>query len=153
LIETSALRLYPLFGSNGRVAVVDTVLPRGGGSDGLAPVFVPAGSSVRANFYTLHRQASIFGDDVGTFDPDRWEHISPESWEFMPFSHGPRSCAGRHKALGEASYIIARMTVQFESIEARDERVWMEDVKLVVKNLYGCKVALFAVREEERAVK
>ncbi|TGO24665.1 hypothetical protein BPAE_0097g00090 [Botrytis paeoniae] len=139
-----SLRIYPLFHANGRIALVDTTLPTGGGSDGTAPIFIPAGRRVSTNFYTLHREKSVFGADIEIFNPDRWNHIFPSNWEFMPFSHGPRSCAGRHKALGEASYIIARMATQFQQIESRDDRPWTEDVKLVVKNGNGCQVALFA---------
>ncbi|QSZ31172.1 hypothetical protein DSL72_000735 [Monilinia vaccinii-corymbosi] len=137
-----SLRIYPLFHANGRVAVTETTLPTGGGPDGTAPVFIPTGTRISTNFYTLHRDKSVFGDDIESFNPDRWNSISPSNWEFMPFSHGPRSCAGRHKALGEASYIIARMAVQFERIESRDYRPWTEDVKLVAKNGNGCQVAL-----------
>ncbi|KAF7912144.1 uncharacterized protein EAF01_001165 [Botrytis porri] len=139
-----SLRIYPLFHANSRIALVDTTLPTGGGPDGRAPIFIPAGRKVSTNFYTLHREKSVFGDDIEIFNPDRWNHISPSNWEFMPFSHGPRSCAGRHKALGEASYIIARMATQFQRIESRDDRPWTEDVKLVVKNGNGCQVALFS---------
>ncbi|KAB8293055.1 hypothetical protein EYC80_007415 [Monilinia laxa] len=137
-----SLRIYPLFHANGRVATTDTTLPTGGGPDGTAPIFIPTGTRVSTNFYALHRDKAVFGEDINTFNPDRWNFISPSSWEFMPFSHGPRSCAGRHKALGEASYIIARMVVEFKRIESRDDRPWTENVKLVVKNGNGCHVAV-----------
>ncbi|TVY14574.1 Cytochrome P450 monooxygenase fsdH [Lachnellula arida] len=143
-ILKESLRLHPLFASNSRVAAIDTILPTGGGPNGSAPIYVPAGSKVSVSYYTLHRQKSVFGEDVEIFNPDRWNHISPDSWEFLPFSHGPRSCAGRHKALGEASYIIARMASEFARIESRDDRAWTEDVKLVVRNFHGCKVSLYA---------
>ncbi|KAF7943521.1 hypothetical protein EAE96_011444 [Botrytis aclada] len=139
-----SLRIYPLFHANSRIALVNTTLPTGGGTDGTAPIFISAGRKVSTNFYTLHREKSVFGDDIEIFNPDRWNSISPSNWEFMPFSHGPRSCAGRHKALGEASYIIARMAIQFQQIESRDNRPWTEDVKLVVKNGNGCQIALFS---------
>ncbi|KAA8566476.1 hypothetical protein EYC84_009038 [Monilinia fructicola] len=138
-----SLRIHPLFHANSRVATTDTTLPTGGGPDGTAPIFIPTGTRVSTNFYTLHRNKSVFGEDIDSFNPDRWNYICPSSWEFMPFSHGPRSCAGRHKALGEASYIIARMAVQFERIESRDIRPWTEDIKLVVKNGNGCQVAVY----------
>ena len=146
-----ALRLYPLFHANSRVAIVDTTLPTSGGPHGSAPIFIPVGTKVSTNFYTLHRQTSVFGEDIASFGPDRWDHIAPDRWdhiapdngEFMPFSHGPCSCAGRHKAFGESSYIIARMAVQFKQIKSCDDRPWTEDVKLVVKNGNNCKVALY----------
>ncbi|KAF7876347.1 hypothetical protein EAF04_001440 [Stromatinia cepivora] len=141
-----SMRIYPLFHANGRVALTDTKLPTGGGPDGIAPIFIPTGTRVSTNFYKLHRDKSVFGEDTEIFNPDRWNYISPNNWEFMPFSHGPRSCAGRHKAVGEASYIIARMALQFEWIESRDDRPWTEDVELVVKNGNGCQVELRPAR-------
>jgi len=144
-----ALRLHPLFSSNSRVSAVDTILPTGGGHDGCSPIFVPVGSKIITSFYTLHRQPSVFGKDVETFNPDRWDHISPDSWEFMPFSHGPRSCAGRYKALTEASYIIGRLADKYARIESQDDQPWTEDVKLVVKNFNGCKVSLYAHEKKE----
>lgn len=138
----AALRIHSLFSRNSRVTMTDTVLPKGGGPDGSAPIFIPAGSKVSASFYTLHRQPSVFGEDVELFNPDRWNHTSPDSWEYMPFGHGPRSCAGRHKALSEASYIIGRLADKFVRIESRDDQPWTEEDKLVVKNFNGCKVSL-----------
>ena len=92
---------------------------------------------------------SVFGKDVELFNPDRWNQITPGPWEYMPFGHGPRSCAGQDKALIEASYVILAMAKRFVRIESRDERDWVGEWKLTVKNLYGCKVALFAGDKEE----
>ncbi|KAG9241331.1 cytochrome P450 [Calycina marina] len=139
-----SLRLHSLFSANSRVALTDTVLPRGGGSDGSAPVFVPTGSKVSGSLWTLHHQSSVFGDDADAFNPNRWDCIRPDTWEFIPFGHGPRSCPGRHKALTEAAYIIGRMALKFRRIDSRDDQPWTEDDKLVLKNLHGCKVALYA---------
>ncbi|TVY81374.1 Cytochrome P450 monooxygenase lepH [Lachnellula suecica] len=143
-IIQESLRIHPLFATNSRVAVKDTILPTGGGSDGLSPVLIPSGSKVNVCYHTMHHQSSVFGEEVELFNPDRWHTISPSAWEFLPFSHGPRGCAGRYRALTEASYVIARLAVQFERMESRDRRPWTEDLKLVVKNLYGCQAALHA---------
>lgn len=131
-----------MFGANSRIAVKDTILPVGGGRDGTAPIFVPIGTKVSTSFYTLHRDPAVFSGDVEKFHPDRWDNLSPGNYEYMAFSYGPRQCAGQQKAIGEASYILARMALQFEKIETRDDRPWIEDLKLVVKNGNGCKVQL-----------
>ena len=59
----------------------------------------------------------------------------------MPFGHGQRRCAGEHKALLEASYLVAKLALRFARLESRDDRNWAGDWKLVVRNLNGCKIA------------
>lgn len=126
-----------------RTALRDTILPTGGGADGFSPIFVPAGSDVMTNFYSLHRDSAVFGPAIETFNPDRWAHIAPTRWEYMAFSGGPRSCGGQHKALMEASYVVVRLAQRFARLESRDEREWMGVVKLLARNSNGCKVALY----------
>lgn len=41
-----ALRLFPPVPLNTREAIIDTTLPRGGGQDGLGPIFIPKGSHI-----------------------------------------------------------------------------------------------------------
>lgn len=67
------LRLYPPVPNNRRVAVRDTVLPRGGGPDGDSPVFVSKGSLVLYSVYAMHRRVDLFGPDAVEFRPERWD--------------------------------------------------------------------------------
>ena len=121
------------------------MLPVGGGPDGSSPIFCPAGTIYDASYFALHREPSIWGLDAEHFNPDRWETFKPRTWEYQPFGGGPRSCAGRQKALAEASYVIVRMLQEFRRIESRDERPWAGQLKLTMKSLHGCKVALTPV--------
>ena len=125
-----------------RIACRDTTLPEGGGPDGKNPIYVRAGTMVDMAFFVLHRLPSIWGTDAELFKPDRWDNLKPNAWEFVPFGGGPRGCAGRHKALTEASYIIVRFLQEFGSIESRDDRGWTGQVQLTAKNVNGCKVAM-----------
>ena len=125
-----------------RIALNDTTLPTGGGPDGKSPIFVHAGTMFDTAFFVLHRLPSIWGPDAEEFRPDRWATFKPQAWEYVPFGGGPRACAGQHKALTEASYIIVRILHEFQSIESRDEREWTGQVQLTAKNVHGCKVAL-----------
>ena len=88
------LRLGNPVPSSIRRAAQDTVLPNGGGEDGLAPIFVPKGTSVVLNFLALHYRADLFGDDVEDFVPERWEGREVD-WTLTPFGGGPRVCIGR----------------------------------------------------------
>ena len=58
-----------------RAANKDTVLPKGGGLDGQAPLFVPKGTSCRFAVYSLHRRRDVYGDDAEEFRPERWDAL------------------------------------------------------------------------------
>jgi len=70
-----ALRLWAPVVTNMRTANRDTVLPRGGGPDGQAPLFVPKGTSCRFVLYSLHRRKDVYGDDAEEFRPERWDNL------------------------------------------------------------------------------
>ncbi|KAF2234769.1 cytochrome P450 [Viridothelium virens] len=140
-ILRESLRLYPVFPTLARVALVDTVLPRGGGPDGSSPIFAPAGTRALSNFFALHRDKSVFGANVEEFDPGRWEKISPGPYEYMAFGVGQRACLGRQKAIAEASVALIRIAQEFKSIASRDESAWCGEQRMVCMNVNGCKVA------------
>ena len=89
-----ALRLRSVIPVNSRWCNKDTILPRGGGSDGSAPILVPKGSQVFMSMYHMHRDIDNFGEDAHAFKPERWETLKP-GWSFAPFGGGPRLCIGR----------------------------------------------------------
>lgn len=136
-----ALRLYPVVPGNSRMAVKDTVIPRGGGADGLSPCFVPKGKIVNWSVYAMHRRKDYYGEDAEVFKPERWETLRP-GWEYLPFNGGPRICIGQQFALTEASYTTIRLMQEFKSIEARDHREWMEYLTLTCSIWQGTKVGL-----------
>ena len=63
--------------SNSRKAVVDTVLPMGGGEDGKSPIFVPKNQSVQWSVWAMHRRKDFYGEDAEEFKPERWETLRP----------------------------------------------------------------------------
>ena len=67
------------------MAVVDTVLPKGGGPDGESPLFIPKKTVVQYHVYAMHRRKDLYGDDADEFRPERWEKIRP-GWEYLPFN-------------------------------------------------------------------
>lgn len=84
------LRMYPPIPFNGRVAVRDTVLPRGGGSDGSAPIFIQKGQQVAYLVFSMHRREDIWGKDSQNFDPERWEAARP-TFSIYPSAQGHES--------------------------------------------------------------
>jgi cytochrome P450 len=94
-------RMYPVVPSNSREAAADTTLPRGGGEDESAPVFVPKGTWLTYHPIAMHRRKDIYGEDAEEFKPERWldgehegEALRP-GWGYLPFSGGPRVCIGQ----------------------------------------------------------
>ncbi|KAF2009358.1 cytochrome P450 [Aaosphaeria arxii CBS 175.79] len=139
LLET--LRLYPIFPLLGRIALQDTQLPVGGGSDQNHPVFIPKGTMVIISYYAVHRNNAVFGNDIDAFRPDLWDSIRPSQWEFYGFGAGYRACLGQQKAMIESSYVLVRMAYELEKIHSRDSREWKGGLKLTCKSAHGCKLA------------
>ncbi|KAF6836637.1 cytochrome P450 [Colletotrichum musicola] len=116
LVMRETLRVSNNVPVNTRIATRDTTLPRGGGSDGLAPVAVQKGQIVNFAPYVLHRREDIWGPDALEFRPDRWEGMKMD-WNYVPFSGGPRICLGQQFALTEAGYFLVRLLQRFDSME------------------------------------
>ena len=143
------LRLFPPVPRNSRTAIRDTVLPTGGGPDGKSPVFVPAGTEVGYQVFTMHRRTDIYGPDAEDFVPERWENkeLRP-GWGFLPFNGGPRICLGQVFALTEASYVSVRLLQSFQAIETRDANPWAEQLGLTCGPRGGTWVSLAATEAE-----
>ncbi|RMZ77693.1 hypothetical protein DV738_g4337, partial [Chaetothyriales sp. CBS 135597] len=150
-----SLRLHPVVPRNERQATRDTVLPLGGGENGLSPVFVPKGTFVCYNIYAMHRRTDIFGSDANEFRPERWEDgkLQPR-WGYLPFSGGPRICIGQRYALTEASYVLVRMAQEFAAMESADARPWEESLTLTLLQLcksnrviYACTLGIMVQQE------
>ena len=58
-----ALRLYPPVPVNFREANHPTILPRGGGPDGLSPVLVRKNMGIGYAPYHMHRRRDLYGED------------------------------------------------------------------------------------------
>lgn len=63
-VITETLRLYPPVPVNFRFARQATVLPRGGGPDGMSPILVPGGMGLGYSPYFMHRRKDLYGDDA-----------------------------------------------------------------------------------------
>ncbi|KAJ4007632.1 hypothetical protein NW752_010298 [Fusarium irregulare] len=135
------LRLYPPVPNNAKIAIRDTVLPRGGGPEGRDPIIVPKDAPVIYTVYALHRRYDLFGDDADDFRPERWEN-QRYTWEFLPFNGGPRICLGQQYALVETLYVLVRFAQQFSKIDSMDSEPWTESLALTVSSGNGVKVKL-----------
>lgn len=122
-ILSEVLRLYPSVPQNSRVATKNTTLPKGGGSNGNRPIFVPKGQVVGYSPYSLHRDEQFYGKDCELFRPERWlgDETRKMGWAYVPFNGGPRICLGQQFALTEASYIIVRLAQLFPNLHSHDK--------------------------------
>lgn len=109
-VLNESLRAHPVVPANSRQAIVDTILPTGGGKDGKSPVFVPEGTIVNYSVHTMHHRKELFGEDADEFRPERW--LDEEGmkglrvgWEYLPFNGGPRICIGREYL--DATWIVS----------------------------------------------
>jgi len=102
-----ALRLYPSVPLEMKSALCDDVWPDG--------TFVPAGSSICYDIYSMGRDTSIWGDDATMFRPERWLEMhghSRSNYEFAVFNAGPRECLGRRLAMVEMKTCLAMLLPQ-----------------------------------------
>ncbi|KAI0477935.1 cytochrome P450 [Xylariaceae sp. FL0804] len=124
------LRLYPPVPQNLRVANKDTALPVGGGPDGRSPVFIPKGRECSFSSYSLQRREDIWGGDALEFKPERWEKERP-TWNYIPFSGGPRICLGQQLALVGAGYVLVRFMQQYPVFKGPDPpQEWTEKLNI-----------------------
>ncbi|KAJ4413393.1 hypothetical protein N0V82_008562, partial [Gnomoniopsis sp. IMI 355080] len=98
-VLNETLRLYPQLPVNVRFAIRPTILPRGGGADGLSPVLLDKGTGIGWSSYHLHRREDIYGPDASIYRPERWEsgqllHEVAQKGGFLDFHAGPRICLG-----------------------------------------------------------
>jgi cytochrome P450 len=83
--------------------------------DQLGPYLLPANALVLLSFHGVHHNPRVW-DHPEVFDPDRF---APEAiaqrhpFAYVPFSAGPRKCAGDEFALLEGPLIIAMLLKRY----------------------------------------
>jgi cytochrome P450 len=92
-----SMRIFPPVPLNTRVAHVDTII-RG--------FEIPAGSEMLMSIYHIHHDPTLYPEPE-RFNPARWETIDPSTFEYTPFSGGPRMCIGASFAMLEMKIVLA----------------------------------------------
>lgn len=94
------------------------VPPQGDTIDGK---FIPGGTNIGQNSWSLLRRTEIFGEDVDVFRPERWLEAEPTRRAEMTrtlelvFGYGRWICAGKHVAWVEINLAV----VEVRSASAR----------------------------------
>jgi cytochrome P450 len=113
----------------------------------LGKYFIPAGTTVSTQAFTLHRDANIFADPE-VFNPDRWLDASAEMRSaYVPFGAGSRTCIGMHLALLEmqlaAFVFLKRMPeARLASVQEADRDMEFENYFLIAPRGHKCEVTL-----------
>jgi cytochrome P450 len=84
--------------------------------DEIGGYHVHAGELVLLFFWGAHRHPD-FWKDPERFDPDRFapeQDKARNSWSYVPFSGGPRTCIGNMFSLTETIVLIAQLLSRFE---------------------------------------
>ncbi|PVI01582.1 cytochrome P450 [Periconia macrospinosa] len=128
--------------SSNRECLETCILPIGGGIDGNHPVFVEKGTVLETNFRCMQRNKEYWGEDAEDFKPQRWESARP-TWEYTPFSGGPRICPAFKLVYMECEYITASLLRRFSKLELRDPELrWVEERRLIYQSRNGTLVGL-----------
>ncbi|KAL2756221.1 hypothetical protein ACRALDRAFT_1034009 [Sodiomyces alcalophilus JCM 7366] len=131
---SEVLRYFPPVPMTLREAAVDTTI------NGQR---IPKGTRVMLCPWAVNKDVSLWGDDAGVFNPDRWLAPAGENgagngekatasggassnYAFMTFLHGPRSCIGQGFAKAEFACILASWVGRFE-FSLKNEEEYDED--------------------------
>jgi cytochrome P450 len=107
-VINEGMRLYPAAWLTERLTVKD---------DEFGGFTYPAGTSILAYFYGMHRHAGYW-DDAEKFNPERF--LTPEGTinknvkNYFPFGAGPRMCIGNNFAMAEISFILHAIFKTFQ---------------------------------------
>ncbi len=88
---------------NGRVTAKPTEL---GGH------YLPEGTEVFVSLSQTHHMSELYPDPE-SFNPSRWETITPTAYEYNPFSAGPRVCIGAGFAMMEIKIVLAMLLQRY----------------------------------------
>ncbi|KAK0430680.1 cytochrome P450 monooxygenase [Armillaria borealis] len=105
--------------------------------------YFPPGTVVSVPSYTIHRDPTVWGDDVEEYRPERWFECDSAAIlkTFNLFSVGPRACVGRNLATLELHIIIASILKRFHFVlEKPDEPLQVKEGFL--RKPLGCRVGM-----------
>ncbi|RYO45199.1 hypothetical protein AA0113_g10495 [Alternaria arborescens] len=100
----------------------------------IAGTYIPAGTIVSADLYTIQRSPQYFNDPA-SFRPERWLEGAEENGfdgdnrsASRPFLIGSRACIGRHMAQQSIRLIMAKLLWRYDfELLDRDGFIWERD--------------------------
>lgn len=144
-----ALRLGSAASSANRTALNDCLLAQGSRVDTGTQIPISKGTHVVMHFHATHRDVTVWGADADMFMPERWLDSDVvirqrRSWQYLPFSGGPRICPAARLMETQFTFIVATFARAFERLENRDlNEVLVEDHRVTMQSRNGVQVALW----------
>ncbi|EPS44433.1 hypothetical protein H072_1573 [Dactylellina haptotyla CBS 200.50] len=110
----------------------------------LGGYWIPAGTDVTSQGYTLHRDPSVF-EDPQTFKPERWfEPTKAMENSMMPWGGQSRNCLGQHLAMMELRLLAAVMLTYCPTTgladTCTDESMEFENYFIVKPKSHKCEL-------------
>ncbi|KAF5544493.1 pisatin demethylase [Fusarium phyllophilum] len=103
----------------------------------IAGVRVPKGTTVQLVPAMTQLNPEIWGLDVETFNPDRWDRLSGDAlspYAMETFSNGPRMCPGKALALFNMKVLLVWLIRDFKIESVGDEEVEFRNPSLTLKS-------------------
>lgn len=87
----------------------------------MGPNILPTGAEIMISLYGMMRLPTLF-DNPSEFRPERHEHYEGNSsFNFVPFSAGPRNCIGQKFAMYEMKVILVKILQKYELLPMGDD--------------------------------
>ncbi|XP_041369842.1 cytochrome P450 3A24-like [Gigantopelta aegis] len=86
-------------------------------------LIIPKDTIVQADVWSLHRRRDLWGDDVESFNPERFtpeKKLERHPMAWMAFGGGPRSCAGLRFALLQMKMVTVELVKNFILLPAKN---------------------------------
>ncbi|TFK32337.1 cytochrome P450 monooxygenase [Crucibulum laeve] len=117
------------------------VVPEGGLT--VLGQFFPEDTVLSVPSYSIHRDTTVWGEDVDNYRPERWFEQDQAAIQktFNPFSVGPRACVGRNLAFLEVQIIVASIMRRYDIILENPDQP-LETREGFLRKPLGCKVGI-----------
>lgn len=136
MILNETLRLWPTAPAFSLYAKEDTTIGEG--------IDVQKGDVFTLLLPELHRDKSVWGEDVESFIPERFEDPSAiPQHAYKPFGNGQRACIGQQFSLHEATLVLGMLVQHFDFIDH-------ENYELDVKETLTLKPDGFKMKVKQR---
>ncbi|KAF5597909.1 aat family amino acid transporter [Fusarium pseudocircinatum] len=103
----------------------------------IAGVKIPKGTTVQLVPAMTQLNPEIWGPDVETFNPDRWDRLSGDAlspYAMETFSNGPRMCPGKALALLNMKVLLVGLIKDFKIESVGGEEVEFRNPSLTLKS-------------------
>ncbi|XP_022726726.1 cytochrome P450 CYP749A22-like [Durio zibethinus] len=143
MIINETLRLYPPVSAISRNVARDVQLGK---------LIIPVNTEVMIPIIALHHDPQLWGDDVHLFKPERFAQGIAKATKynaaaFIPFSLGPRSCAGMSFATTETKTALS-MILQRYTITLSPAYIHAPFPQLLLQPQHGLQVMLHSLQSD-----